>query len=377
MYRSCAAAWTVGERWGCHQAETRSTEVLATMEVTGPLLVFGGPYSNLEATKAVLQEADRRNIRPGNIVCTGDLAAYCADPQAVIDLLRDAGIWIVMGNCEESLAAEAAECGCGFAEDSACAALSGQWYSYANRNIDTESRVWMGSLPKWLELEINGCHLIVVHGGVTSINRFIFATSDAAIEEELNASGCDGVIAGHCGLPFTRQSGSRLWHNAGVIGMPANDDTPRVWFSVLTACGGGILLEHHALDYDYAAAAAKMRCRGLPEGYAGALESGLWPSCDVLPRSEASAWVASGLKIRSTADLCPTSVPSTPRPIGWTRLFRTSLGHRLFEFVRRTSSRGQPGRDKPDKTDAGVAGVMFGFGAAIPSDSNYGPRGRA
>jgi hypothetical protein len=77
-------------------------------KVTGPMLVFGGPYSNLEATKAVLDEAGRRGIPPGNIVCTGDLAAYCADPQAVIDLLHRSGIRIVMGNCEDSLAAQAA-----------------------------------------------------------------------------------------------------------------------------------------------------------------------------------------------------------------------------------------------------------------------------
>jgi hypothetical protein len=50
------------------------------MKVTGPLLVFGGPYSNLEATKAMLAEARRRAIAPGNIVCTGDLVAYCARP---------------------------------------------------------------------------------------------------------------------------------------------------------------------------------------------------------------------------------------------------------------------------------------------------------
>jgi predicted phosphodiesterase len=233
-----------------------------------------------------LQEADNRGIAPGNIVCTGDLVAYCADPQEVIDLLRRSGIWIVMGNCEESLAARAAECGCGFAEDSACAALSSQWYSYADRNIDTESRLWMGSLPRHVELEINGSRLVVVHGSVTSINRFIFATSDAAIGEELAASGCDGVIAGHCGLPFTRQSRNRLWHNAGVVGMPANDGTPRGWFSLLIPSGGGILIEHHALDYDHAAAASKMRQRGLPEGYAAALESGLWPNSDILPSSE-------------------------------------------------------------------------------------------
>jgi predicted phosphodiesterase len=257
-----------------------------TMKVTRPLLVFGGPYSNLEATKALLGEARRRAIPPGDIVCTGDLAAYCADPQGVIDLLRLSGIRIVMGNCEESLAAQAAECGCGFAADSACSALSGQWYRYANRNIDAESRPWMGSLPRQLHLEINGCRLVVVHGSVTSINRFIFATSDEAIEEELASSGCDGVIAGHCGLPFTCESGGRLWHNAGVIGMPANDGTPRVWFSIIVPSADSILVEHHALDYDHATAAARMRQCGLPEGYAAALETGLWPNCDILPPTE-------------------------------------------------------------------------------------------
>jgi hypothetical protein len=109
------------------------------IKITGPLLVFGGPYSNLEATAAILAEACRRAIPSGNILCTGDLAAYCADPQAVIDLVRSAQIQVVMGNCEKSLATQAADCGCGFAEDSACAALSNEWYAFADRNIDAET----------------------------------------------------------------------------------------------------------------------------------------------------------------------------------------------------------------------------------------------
>jgi len=262
---------------------TQSREI---EKLVGPVLVFGGPYGNLEATLAVLNEGSRLGIAPGNIVCTGDLVAYCADPQGVIDLLRCSGIRIVMGNCEESLAARSSDCGCGFAENSACAALSDCWYSYVDRNIDAPSRYWMGNLPQHLNLEIDGLRFLVVHGGVSGINRFIFTTSHEAIEEELAASECDGVIAGHCGLPFTCESGGRLWHNAGVIGIPANDATPRVWFSVLTPRDGGIHIEHHALMYDHAAAAAKMRQRGLPEGYAMALETGLWPSCDILPVME-------------------------------------------------------------------------------------------
>src|SRR5262245_36178520 len=94
----------------------------------------------------------------------------------------------------------------------------------------------MGSLPRQLELGINGRRLVVVHGAVTSINRFIFASDEEAIEEELAASGCDGVIAGRCVLPFTRLCRGRLWHNAGVVGMHG---TPRVWFSVLAPSDDG------------------------------------------------------------------------------------------------------------------------------------------
>ena len=41
-----------------------------------------------------------------------------------------------------------------------------------------------------------------------------------------------------------------------------------------------------ALEYDVHSAARKMRQSGMPEDYAVALETGLWPSCDVLPNQE-------------------------------------------------------------------------------------------
>jgi predicted phosphodiesterase len=286
------------------------TQARETVRVAGPLLVFGGPYSNLEATEAMLAEARRRRIPAGNIICTGDLAAYCADPQGVVDRLREAGIHIVMGNCEESLAASAADCGCGFAEDSACAIASSEWYAYADRHIDAASRAWMATLPRRLDIVFAGRRLAVVHGGVTQINRFVFASGTAAIAEELTSAACDGVIAGHCGLPFSREIYGRLWHNAGAIGMPANDGTPRVWYSLLTSTDAGIRIEHHALAYDHGTAAAKMRQRGLLPGYAAALESGFWPSCDVLTPAEIAE---RGQPIEPSIRLWRTSPPATRR----------------------------------------------------------------
>ena len=77
------------------------------LRMDGPVLVFGGPYSNLEATLAVLDAARRRGIPPARIICTGDIVAYCADATATVDAVRAAGIHAIMGNCEESLAAGA------------------------------------------------------------------------------------------------------------------------------------------------------------------------------------------------------------------------------------------------------------------------------
>jgi predicted phosphodiesterase len=261
--------------------------VAAVVEMDGPVLVFGGPYSNLEATEAVLEAARRRGVPSRRIVCTGDVVAYGADAQATVAAVRAAGISIIMGNCEESLAAGAEDCGCGNAAGSACDALAAARYAHADRTLDDESRRWMADLPRRLDIVLGGRRLAVIHGSPRQINRFIFASTPAAVKcEELTAAGVDGVIAGHCGLPFTMTIDGRLWHNAGAVGLPANDGTPRGWFSVLSPTADGIAVEHCALDYDFAAAARKMREARLPEGYAVALESGLWPSCDVLPPAE-------------------------------------------------------------------------------------------
>jgi predicted phosphodiesterase len=253
-----------------------------------PLLIFGGPYSNLQATQTVLAEAARRGIPSQRVICTGDVVAYGADAAACCDLIMASGIWVIAGNCEENLAAGALDCGCGFEEGTACDLLSRAWYAHANRQVTAAHRAWMAGLPYRLIIRLpDGRSLAVLHGGARDISRFIFASAEHKdLAGEIAATGCDGVIAGHCGIPFVRQVGQGVWINAGAIGMPADDGTPRIWFAVLTPGEAGLGVEILPLQYDHAAAAAAMRAVGLPEGYAAALGSGLWPSCDVLPPAE-------------------------------------------------------------------------------------------
>jgi hypothetical protein len=166
----------------------------------------------------------------------------------------------------------------------------------------------MASLPRRINLEIGGCRLAVIHGGVDIINRFIFSSTASAIKlEEIRKTGADGIMAGHCGLPFTQAINGQLWHNAGAIGMPSNDGTPRGWFSVLSVKADGIVIEHCPLDYDYATAAAKIRGARLPEEYAASLETGLWPTCDVLPLKRDSR-PRSGSRTRQDVLVASTSI---------------------------------------------------------------------
>ena len=312
------------------------THMTRTLDFNAPLLVFGGVYSNAQALDALFAFARAQNIPPERWICTGDVIAYCADARACLKRVRDSGALLIAGNCEESLGAQAQDCGCGFAPGSSCDALSASWYAHASMQMDAELRDYLRALPPRLDVTINGLKLAIVHGAPGETSRFVFASSpDRVLLHDIAASDCDGVLAGHSGLPFTRMMDGKLWHNSGAVGMPANDGTPRIWCSVLTPGGQprSLQIEHVALDYDYAGAASAMRKARLPEGYARGLETGLWPSCDVLPKDElkaaGKALVGAALHWRADeADSAQWPERPTPQP----------LSELKFKDPRRTAS---------------------------------------
>ena len=255
----------------------------------GPLLIFGGPYGNLQATTAMRDVAEQHSIPPERIICTGDLVAYCAEPEETVRLIRDWGIQIVMGNCEQSLAQGAADCGCGFETGSTCSALSAEWFRYVNEKISDVDRIWMSKLPQTLTFKLAGRRLVVIHGGVTQINRFLFASTSAEDKlAELKGLGAniDGLIAGHCGIPFGQIVAEKAWLNAGVIGLPANDGTRDGWYLLLESIGEKLQAHWHRLNYPAEQTQQAMLTSGLTSGYAETIISGLWPSEDVLPVAE-------------------------------------------------------------------------------------------
>ena len=255
-------------------------------ELGGPVLIYGGPYSNLHATRAVFERARALGIGPERRICTGDVIAYCADAAGTLAAVRAEGGAVVAGNCERQIAAGAEDCGCGFDAGSACDLLSRGWYPHALGAVNEAARAWLAALPDLLLFRQGGRRFAVIHGGLTDISRFLWPSSqDRSFEEEFAAVAAaaagpvDTIIAGHCGLAFQRDFGRFSWINAGVIGMPPHDGRAATRYVLLD--GDRALIAR--LDYDAAAARRAMERAGLTQGYERALTGGHWPSEDVLP----------------------------------------------------------------------------------------------
>ncbi len=253
------------------------------------LFVFGGTYGNLQATSAILKKAETLGFAASEILFTGDMVAYCAQPQETTDLIRNAGIHIIAGNCEQSLAEGALDCGCGFNEGSTCDMLSAQWYSFCSSNLTDETKSWMGTLPYSKKFEIGNSRLLATHATPRSINEFVFK-SDIETGEYFIPSDdpYEGYIVGHSGIPFVVEQNKKLWVNSGAAGMPANDGTQHVWYVTIQTTPSGITIETHNLEYDASIAADIMASEGMKNGYHRCLLEGIWPSHDVLPTHEVS-----------------------------------------------------------------------------------------
>ncbi len=286
----------------------KSTLDIGTLE--GPLLVFGGSYSNLQALKKMKAIAGDLGIPASNIIHTGDVVGYCAQPEEVVHAVRAWGIHVIAGNVEIQLREGQTDCGCEFEEGSRCDIFSMQWFPYAQERLSQASIDWMDGLPDFIRFEYAGHQGLVVHGSWFNTAEYIFqSTPWEEKKRNFDAAGVDLVLAGHCGLPFVDKGMEGLWLNPGVIGMPANDGTTRVWYLVLgdkqqdvvvagvkggnavakTVHRGGIHYTQHSFEYNFAAAAALMEAEPLPKAYAHTLRTGVWDNCEILPHAETEA----------------------------------------------------------------------------------------
>lgn len=237
-------------------------------------------HANREALTAVLDDVRRRGA--DRLAFLGDLVGYGADPQWVVDRVREAvaqGAVAVRGNHDASVA------------DAARAGL----HDEAQRVVDwTRERLDAGALAflRGLPLTHEDGGVLYVHANAYAPARWEYLLSRVEVGRSLAATDASLTVCGHVHEPmlWTMSGTGKLGEFVPVPGSEIPIPGPRRWLAVVGSAGqprdgdpaacwamldaGARTICWHRVPYDHAGAARRIREAGLPERFAARLETG-------------------------------------------------------------------------------------------------------
>lgn len=249
--------------------------------------LFGGTYNNWAATRAVLDDARRRDC--DGIYFLGDVGGFGPHPDRSVEVLREADIGTIQGNYDDSVGNAADDCACGYTDprDNHYAQLS---YDYTLANTSEESRSWLREMPTSAKILVGGRVVYLCHGSPRRVNEFLWESTTPAgfIDHLLQTVQADLIACTHTGLHWGRRlPDGRGVVNVGAVGRPANDGRRNVWYCILEVIEDRLVTTFAPIAYDWERVIGEMRDEGLPDVFVETLATGWWTTClEVLPGRE-------------------------------------------------------------------------------------------
>ena len=240
-------------------------------------LVLSDIHANLEALESVLAHAPATD----GVLVLGDLVGYGADPNAVIDRVRQLpSATIIRGNHDKV--------GAGIENVEAFNHLAKHAITWTAAALTPSNRAWLAALPagpvnidSWVE---------ICHGSPFDEDVYIFDDLDA--RRALLAAERTLCLFGHTHVPAVYKfdtdyhpvapprgetfrllldDAAKYLVNCGAVGQPRDGD-PRAAFGLLDTSSRTLTVMR--VPYDLAAAQAKIIAAGLPEVLAQRLAIG-------------------------------------------------------------------------------------------------------
>ena len=166
--------------------------------------IIADVHANFRALEAVLAEMGPVEM----LCCAGDITGYYHDINEVIEVLRDAGCVMILGNHDYYLVGNMVR------HPNPLVARSLQ---YTRRNISAENLALLGRLPVTRSLSVDGLTIRMFHGSPWNpLEHYLYPDSDDL--DRLAEVEADVIILGHTHYPFGKEIGGKLVINPGSVG---------------------------------------------------------------------------------------------------------------------------------------------------------------
>jgi len=242
--------------------------------------ILGDIHSNLEALTTVIAAMKRENVE--HWVQVGDIVGYGPDPSACMDLVRELGCTVCLGN-----------------HDAAVVGLLDQDYfnTYARAAVEwTRGRLRKRDFEylQGLPLVVEHRFYTLVHGSLHMPEMFGYVLTPVEARDSLRLQRTFMGFVGHSHVPaiyaqpqgvadelrvhfdsemtVNIENAARVLMNVGSVGQPRDED-PRAAFALYDTDTS--ICQIRRVAYDIAATQAKIRAAGLPHVLADRLSLGV------------------------------------------------------------------------------------------------------
>jgi len=202
--------------------------------------LFSDIHGNLEALKAVLADMEEMGVQ--DKFCLGDIVGYGPDPAKCLELVRDLGCPILLGNHDEGCVA--------LEPDSSFNTYALAALEHARRQLSDEQKDFLKTLPR--KIETDG--FTVVHGSLSDKKDWSYVLDVGDAKNHFHFQTQSVCFCGHThkpaawrqlketvqGLPivppFTLEADAKYLINVGSVGQPRslNSDACYVVYDKLT-----------------------------------------------------------------------------------------------------------------------------------------------
>lgn len=244
------------------------------------IAILGDVHANLDALNVVLEDCRRYGVT--DYLCVGDVVGYNAEPSSCLEVIRGLGCPVVKGNHDDYISAT----GKSLSDFNPSAAAVIEW---SREQLSGEEIEWLRNLP-FCETKAG---ITIVHSTMDNPESFGYVFENVQAESNFVYQKTPICFHGHthCPMIFERSMngvfridpadlengtfklvpGRKYFINVGSVGQPRDLD-PRSSYVIYDPLSKVVCFRR--LEYDIAAAQAKIRAAGLPERLAERLEVG-------------------------------------------------------------------------------------------------------